>query len=159
MLKSDFDYLMILGSDDIVSNSLLDIYNPLFEEEYYSFGVRDLYVYSASYRQMKYFPGYPNHDMSIGAGRMIHREVIERCGNKLWKFTKNRGLDGSALERMRAFGFDEQVITAKGKAVVLDIKGTVNLNRFEHFDGEQVDKEEVFTYFSETETGMINQLK
>lgn len=157
-LESDFDYLMLLGSDDLISNSLLDLYKPLMEE-YYVFGIEDLYIYSAYHKEVKYFPGYDKVKMSIGAGRMIHRKVIEDCGNKLWKFGVNRGLDGACLQRIRANGYDEHVINAKGKAAVMDIKSLVNLNRYEHFKGEIVDKEEVFSYFSEKELNLIARLQ
>lgn len=141
-MKHDFDFLMLLGSDDLISSSLLDIYKPLCKE-YFVFGVEDLYLYSVERKKTVYYPGYEKIKMSIGAGRMIHREVIEACKGKLWPFRINRGLDGNSLRRIRAKGYDEHVINVKGKAAIVDIKSRVNLNEFGSFYGEPVDNSEL----------------
>jgi hypothetical protein len=158
-LQSEFDYLMFIGSDDILSCSLLDYYLPHMEAGTASFGIQDLYVYSVVRKELKYFGGYQNHDMTIGAGRMIHRSVIEQCNGRLWKYGINRGCDGSALQRIRNAGFDEVILPVSDEYMVLDIKSQIKLNRFEDFKGKPVEVSTMNRWLDDDMMDLINTIK
>jgi glycosyltransferase involved in cell wall biosynthesis len=78
-LKQEFDYLMELGSDDLIHNSLLDIYFPLMRDGVDFFGVRKVMFYDTqSAKVAQWENGFP-----IGAGRCIRRGVIEQVKAKV----------------------------------------------------------------------------
>lgn len=73
-MKLEWDYLIELGSDDLLFNGILDLYAPYF-------GVQDMFGMKATYyinsetgdcRELK-------TDTSFGMGRAIRRQVIEKC--------------------------------------------------------------------------------
>lgn len=75
--KYPFDYLLEIGSDDIVAPALLDLYEPYFHK-----GIKIISVDTC------YFINTENADVAnwvtdyiLGAGRAIHRSVLEL----MWK--------------------------------------------------------------------------
>lgn len=148
-LKKQWDYVMILGSDDIVSDSLMSVYEP-YLGKYYMVGVDSVYFYCKG--QIKKFVYDIN--MSVGAGRMMHRDLVEQC-RPLWGAV-NRGLDGNSLFRIRSKGYDEKIVSL-GDAVILDIKSETNLNGFDSFTGDYVDRS-ILSQFSERERYLIDRL-
>lgn len=73
MLKS-WDYLLEIGSDDILKTEILECYEPFFKREVEFFGIKDfLYINSENgdCRRLK-------SDTTYGAARCISRKVIER---------------------------------------------------------------------------------
>ncbi len=151
-LKKDWDYVMILGSDDIVSDYLLELYKPLMGK-YYMFGVDSCYFYHKG--TIKKFSGYADKlNMSVGAGRMLHRSLVEDC-KPLWPL-QNRSLDGGSLRRIRSKGYDEHVISL-GEAVILDIKSDENLNAFDNLEGEIV-SDVILENFSIKEIELLKSL-
>ncbi|MCR4313383.1 MAG: glycosyltransferase family 2 protein, partial [Candidatus Roizmanbacteria bacterium] len=54
-LKLNFDYLMNLGSDDIITKELLDIYTPYFEKNLEMFGSKRLTFIDSKEKKAKTF--------------------------------------------------------------------------------------------------------
>src|SRR5690554_2747550 len=90
-LKHEWDYLLILGSDDLISNDLIDKY--LSHDGWDMIGVKDFYIYKDG--KVKYFNYRTNR--TVGAGRMIKRTAIK---GELWEPWRNKGLDGSCSRKM-----------------------------------------------------------
>ena len=134
-LKSEWDYLLILGSDDLISNCLIDRY--MSYDGWDMIGVKDFYMYDIDTQRVKYFEGY-NKDMSIGAGRLIKRKVIKKCRD-LWSYRRNKGLDGQCSKRIKIRGFRELIIPM-GNSSVVDIKSKTNMNSFEKITGVEVSR-------------------
>lgn len=85
-LKLEWDYLMELGSDDLIHESLLDAYVSLMHAGVDFFGVKNVMFYDTESKQVAQWEnGFP-----IGAGRMIRRGVLEGVKNKVRvKITKH----------------------------------------------------------------------
>ena len=132
-LIHEWDYLLILGSDDLISNCLINRYMTYTGWD--MIGVRDMYVYKDG--AIKYFRY--NQERSVGAGRLIKRSAIEKCG-MLWSDHKNKGLDGHCSKRLRMKRLKEIAINM-GDSIVVDIKSDTNMNSFEKLEGEIVDVE------------------
>lgn len=148
-LKKKWDYVMILGSDDIVSDSLLNVYKP-YLGRYYMFGVDSLYFYHKG--EIIFFDYHLK--MSVGAGRMLHRSLVEDC-MPLW-YSIDRSLDGACLRRIRSKGYDEKVVSL-GDAVIMDIKSETNLNEMKQFKGKVVGSE-ILNVFSKKERDLLAKL-
>lgn len=74
-----FDYLMTLGSDDLIDDKLLDLYEPYFKQGLELFGTDKIcFVQGKKAKIVSY-------SLTIaGAGRMIKREALERiCMNNV----------------------------------------------------------------------------
>jgi len=75
----EFDYLMQLGSDDLLSNNALDLYYPELEKGTELIGIKDLAFVDSTTKQAKYF----EYTKIIGGGRCIKKSVIEDCATKI----------------------------------------------------------------------------
>lgn len=88
-LRYDWDYLMTVGSDDLISEELMELYGWTDD----AFGINKCYVYDLPTGRSAIFENtYP-----IGLARCISRAAIEDLGNKVHlRFTRSvSGPDGS----------------------------------------------------------------
>jgi hypothetical protein len=128
----DFDYLMNMGSDDILAPHLPDAYAPYIEAGTLMFGVPDMYAWDAKAGRGLYFAGYqpPYTPIAIGAGRMIHRAAVRRVWQHtgfLYQWDLTRGLDTASRNLLFHFGIAETILPPQ--RAVLDIKtqaGNIN---------------------------------
>ena len=74
-LQYDWDYLLTLGSDDLLSGEIMDVY-PWGEE---AFGLNRCGVLNTLTGETAIF----DNSYVIGAGRVIRRDVIERMGQQV----------------------------------------------------------------------------
>lgn len=90
---------------------------------------------------------------AIGVGRMVRRDVLDRCGWRLWDDKLERRLDASMMQRIAFRGRASCSFTTDADYVAaLDIKTGQNLWAFDHFmlRGKPVSPEarrELFTQF------------
>jgi hypothetical protein len=106
----DFTHLLILGSDDIFSKNLIDAY--LVKDRPY-IGLKDATAMSLVNGNVKHFEGYTDalrRGESVGSGRMITKEVVNKAGYKLFK-PLNKGLDLSMTQRLSEIGYSNHLIT------------------------------------------------
>jgi len=123
-----FDYLMEIGSDDLILNELLDSYKPFIESGVKFFGIRDAaYIDSEG--------GYCNRlqsNSTYGAGRMIHRSLLELVDFRLWKETLERGLDNNSVFSFMRRGIDYKQVKPMAFPGVIDVKSAENIWPFNH---------------------------
>lgn len=71
-LQSEWDYLMQIGSDDILNEKIFDYYKPFIENDVKAFGIKSVHFYNCidkkSYHVVNTYP--------FGVGRMVHRTVF-----------------------------------------------------------------------------------
>lgn len=134
-LKSEWDWLMQLGSDDFIEPKFLDYYWPYLQHEQF-FGMRHLLV----------MDGRSGDLMSVGtehvfgAVRCIKRGLVEAAMSAqgwLWEHKLNRGLDGSS---MKSIGKHTGVMPKPVSVPVFlfDFKTKENINSFEKMAGRPV---------------------
>jgi len=126
----DYDYIMELGSDDFINPKLFDLYDPFMSERVKFFGLNNLYMYSVKQDKLIWVKEYAGEEMTYGAGRMIHRSVIEKIGCNLWD-DYNEGLDTMSGKKIRKAGFHETVIDVGEFPYILDVKTDVHIFSFE----------------------------
>ncbi len=79
--ESDFDYLIELGSDDLILNDLLDSYYPLMKSGEDFFGSRNLLLVDSTdgnSRQLDWDGDYPQ-----GLGRCMSKKLLSTFGDKV----------------------------------------------------------------------------
>lgn len=125
----DWDYLMTINSDDIIHPDLIELYKPFIEKEEAFFGVGDLNIYDKVSGRSVFLPDY-NNEMCMGAGRVIHRRVIDAMDGYIYPLDRDSGLDTFSRNRIIESGFEETYIKTDLKGYVLDIKTNTNINTF-----------------------------
>lgn len=120
----DFDFLIIVGSDDLLSLPIIKYYDKVYSgDKDYMLGLRDLYFYMLSSKQSYHFHGYPSL-LTIGAGRCFSRKILEKINWKPWhEYSINRGLDSCCSVHLNRCGVQEKAVRMiDTKGVGIDIK-------------------------------------
>jgi hypothetical protein len=136
------DFVLIMGSDDILSSNVIPLYLKYAGEGFDYIGLLDIFFYNALDNEMIYWPGYTNQRRgeSLGLGRFIGKKILDRYDWRLWDDELNMALDNSMTKRLRSGKFREKIFSAKRAGVMsLDIKGAQNISKFSHFKGVKVD--------------------
>ena len=127
----DPDAVLTVGSDDLVSDSLLFAYAAKLKTGLQFFGLTDLYFFDAASLRLGHWPGYGPARMPhragepIGCARAHGRAVLERVGWRLWPDApaRNNSMDFASFQHLAAHGFQPQTFTlAELGAKSVDIK-------------------------------------
>jgi hypothetical protein len=153
-LKRDFDYLIELGSDDLLKNELLDLYAPLFEKQVPLIGMQSFAFINSEDMQCRLFT---HRGSAFGIGRAIRRNVIETLG-AIWPDDRNSGLDNASRFKMVRSGFFDQRVN-NGKPLGLDIKSEVNIWKFNYLQGSRISFSDAVEGLSEQEIEAIKALQ
>lgn len=120
--KMEWDYLITLGSDDIVKESLFDWYaksnqDVMIMDKIHFIDVND---------------GRANivTRARIGAGRRISRRAIDRCNYKLWTDGRNKSLDMDSNGALNRAGF--ATVESNTNPHILGLKSDTNIWGFNH---------------------------
>jgi hypothetical protein len=131
-MSDDCDAVMILPSDDFISQEWVDVSIEALALDA---------VYFKPARMAVHQPGRGSYELrsdgkscgNYGAGRVVHRSVIEAVG-ELWPGGRDQGLDSESHGRIRGAGFECTAITTKGIPLV-DIKCGENIHSWDSFRG------------------------
>lgn len=161
--EETFDAAIIIGSDDFLSPSLFKRYAELYKEGANVVGFIDGHFYNTATKEMLFWKGYggPKKQLgmpervgeSIGMGRMLSRDVLERLDFEVWSGESiNKGLDLRMRQNLAKIGFlhveyEEMNVGSFKKAIphaivtlksgsehmLLDIKYETNVTDFEKY--------------------------
>lgn len=137
-----FEYLVITGSDDIFCQDLWNWYKTL--TVHYA-GLLDFYFLDYPTGRIKYYEGFRANRQGEphGAGRAIHRSVLESANWKLWDESLNEGLDASMTKTLEKFNLSTEFIKVQSKGwVAMDIKTPENIHRITEYSGKWIDEDE-----------------
>lgn len=131
-MADDCDAVMVLPSDDFISREWVDA-----SIEALASGV----LYFKPARIAVHQPGRGSYELrsdgrscgNYGAGRVVHRSVIEAVG-ELWPGGRDQGLDSESHGRIRGAGFECTAIATKAIPLV-DIKCGENIHSWDSFRG------------------------
>lgn len=127
------DYVLFLGSDDLMSNKTFEFIYDKAKKGYDEIASMDLYIYDSITDTMVYTPGYLNHRKGecMAVGRMIRRSVLEASGWHLWDNDINKFLDGSAKKRLNNLVKERYYYYLKENGLfIVDIKSGNNISTF-----------------------------
>ena len=150
----DFDYLLEIGSDDLVLNELIEDYLNKYVGKYDFFGIRDCAWYNSETGDCRRIIS----NTTYGAGRFIHRSVLDKVDWKIWNDRINRGLDNNSIfnfARKRIFYNKAQPLAFP---CVIDIKGKDNLTKFNWISGVEYDVKLLFDKLSDEEVERIKNV-
>ncbi len=141
MRTHNLDYVLNLGADDLISNSLMRLYIELMNEGYDFIGIKDLYFYERIQKKLIYFPGYTGQRKgeSVGVGRVLSARLLDRFNWQMWDEKKNRSLDLSMTKKLHAIN-NKWIISLKDTGTfAVDIKDSDNIWKFSVFEKMAVD--------------------
>ena len=124
---------MNFGSDDLIHPHIEVLYDPYLKQNCKLFGINTLYFIELSSKKTIFFDTYATHG-SIGAGRMIHRSIIEQFDRDMYPIYEpglDCGLDTSSAMTIKRVMQIPDVIVDSGKfPYIVDLKTTTNINQF-----------------------------
>lgn len=127
----EFDYLMNLGSDNIINPKLFDIYKPYFNKGSLFFGIESVYFYCNN-SKLLYLFNIADGFIAMGAGRMIHKDILDKMdSNNIWLYNHdiNASLDtNSTINIVLNTKIKPEIIKTGEIAYVLDIKSETNIH-------------------------------
>jgi hypothetical protein len=146
-LTFDWDYLMVMGDDDIIDADAWQLINPLIENLNHYFGFDRIYFHHLPTNDsMKYIIEEP-HGGVIGCGRFIHRSVIDKTG-LLWLDEQETGCDYISGKKIREAGYERTLIK---ECCMVDIKTDMNIWNFSQYKKKRIE-------LSETEKEYVRSL-
>lgn len=153
----EFDYLMEIGSDDLVLNELLDSYKPMIAKGAELFGINDAaYIDSETGACRRLV----SRNSTYGAGRMISRSALEKMNFSIWKDEISKGMDNNSVFAFMRKGIGYQKVPVMDFPGVVDIKSKVNVWHFSNYAraGTEYDIDEIFSRISPDEVSVIKSL-
>ena len=128
----EFDYILQLGSDDLITNEYLEYALAAMNKSIDVFGVDRLYFTEIGTDQACKFILTTQANELIGAGRFISHRVIKLLDYELWPYDINRGLDMTSQANMSMYEAFPKVISTEN-ICVLDVKSNTNIWSYETF--------------------------
>lgn len=151
-LKKDWDYMIELGSDDLLKNELLSLYAPYFGHK--QFLVIDSLVFLNSHTgACKCIPSGSRY----GLGRCLSRDVVERFPD-LYPGNFNQGLDKHIAFTLGRAGILETLVRSS-KPLAIDIKSDLNIWSYANSLGSKYPFEDAIDGLSEQEIEAIKSLQ
>jgi len=107
----DPDAVIIVGSDDIISQNLIEFYAGQIQEGLVFCGLKDGYFLDMMNQKLYWWVGYGDKvdykrvGETIGMGRCLSRTLLDKLGFSIWKgLDINRSLDRAMTARLRELG-------------------------------------------------------
>jgi len=128
----NFDYLMNLGSDDIITKELFEMYKPYFKDDTKIFGCTRLTFIDSKSKEAKTF----DYKVLIGAGRCIKKTILKEVLKSGELYGKVQlGLDKSSINNLLRYSHTE---IENPFNTIYDIKGDVNIWNYEELPGDYI---------------------
>jgi hypothetical protein len=127
----DPDFVVLCGSDDIVSPGTWEFYKVCAREGIEEVAFQDIYYLHSHSGQMGYSPGYLGHRRGepIAPWRMLSRRVCEKLGWHGWAEGERLYLDQHIYRRLKNIPHSRaRLYQREDNLFMLDIKSQVNLS-------------------------------
>lgn len=92
------DYVLFLGSDDLMSIKTWSKYENWMREGYDEIASMDFHLYDTKGDQAAYCHGYDGTERSgepMAVGRCLHKSILEKMKWRLWDDRKHSGIDAT----------------------------------------------------------------
>ncbi len=150
-MDKDFDYLIEIGSDDLIKTELLELYAPYFGHKHL-LGCNDFVCINSEDLECRRIH---TNKTPYGAGRAISKEALSKIGT-LWPWKAMQGMDKSSHFTLVRSGFTD---TRVGNGpLVIDIKSDVNIWPFNYLEGTKIEFSEAVKGISTEEIEAIKSL-
>lgn len=153
----NWDYVCIIGDDDIFDSKAWSAIMPMIEAKEDFFGFCSIYFYEPR-RELLSSYKY-NFDKLIGCGTFISRKAVENC-MPLWEEGLNAGLDGSRDMKLQLKGYTPKFIEG---LYMVDVKTRDNIWGWHAYEaginGRYNEPRKTLNFLSEKEWNQISKIK
>jgi hypothetical protein len=140
------DYVMILGSDNLIST---DTYNRIYAEAdkgYGLIGVDSIWFYALDGMHKGKMVRYEKLQRIMGVAKTISSRVLEQVNWKPWSYDRNWGMDAIASDTIKPFVKSTKILS---NTEVFDMKNSnIQINRFKMWFDKVKVKEDPLKLFS-----------
>jgi hypothetical protein len=156
----DIEYVIILGSDDILSTQTLANIIVATNSAPDLIGFNSLYVYSASGSTKGKIKHITTKGV-LGVGKTVHRRVLDATNWRPWDYGAGRswGMD-SIFSRNTAQHIKSRIIV---DGVIVDVKTAESLNKFSMFErnrhGVDADNSIFYNILSDEEKKILAEIE
>jgi len=128
------DYVLCLGSDDVIHPNLFAKYLQLINDGYDYIGVTDWYFYDTTTKKSLYWGGYTEpfrKGYTCGAGRVLSSWLLDKWDWRIWEDHQSNGLDQSMQDKLNKTPHRSYTFSLKREGLFgLDIKSSCNMTPF-----------------------------
>ncbi len=149
LMERGVDYVMIVGSDDIVSNDLMRNIQAATGCGYDVIGVDKLYFYGNIRGRSSVFIPLQSHRM-LGVCRTISRSVLEPINGVICPKGVGSGMDALVTKTIAPHVRSTKIV----EGMVVDVKSRRNINRLTYWVGKiphRLPAEQFYTILSKEE--------
>ena len=126
LMQLGVNFVVVSGSDDIISTTLLKRCITEMELDYDLIGISSIYFYAADGPHKGSLRHLKTKDQILGVCRCVHRRIIEKVGGVLWNKDASWGMDGIALRNIQPHVKTYKIVEGD----CFDVKSAESLNRF-----------------------------
>lgn len=151
--NSSIDYVLCVGSDDIISPELLNEYAKYMRKGIDFIGITDCYFYDTVSKQSLYWGGYREEyrkGHTTGAFRALSSRLLSQWDWMPWENKDSHVLDNSMQRKLKSTPHSIYTFNMKERGLfALDIKSSTNMTPFHKWDNaEFIDNEIIKKEFS-----------
>lgn len=131
------DYVVCMGSDDVLSPELFQHYLKYMSEGYDFIGLSDFYFYDTKTKRAMYWGGYTDKrkGMTVGAGRVISSRLMNSMNWTPWNNEADKSLDSIMNNQIKG---KQKVLRLKDLNVLaVDIKSSTNITKFKQWENAE----------------------
>lgn len=131
------DYLMITGSDDLISVDLMRFYMKQTKKKPDIIGVLDFYYYDLVSKKSMYWSGYPprRHGEPAGALRMISKRLMKKLDWQPFDPGRPKGIDSGLWRRVNEIDHSRCIFSMKDFGLfAVDVKSETNITPFQRWE-------------------------
>jgi hypothetical protein len=151
-LNLEWDYVVELGSDDLIKNELIELYKPFFGKDKF-LSVGSVAFINSENGACRWISARS----PFGLGRCLHRSVIETVP-ELYRPNYNSGLDKDISFKLGQLNILERIVPTD-KPLTIDIKSEVNIWKYSPVVGKKISFSEVTAGLGSDEVDAICSLK
>lgn len=158
MMKDlNVDYVIILGSDDIMASDTLKEIFEMMKVGYDLIGVNSIYFFATNTMfkgELRLLHG----TKMLGVGKTISSSVLDKIGWKPWGVDKNWGLDAMVNQTVMQHVKSQKLLSF---TKIVDVKSNINLNKATFWMNKLKDKRdpnEFYSFLSEGEKRILEKI-
>lgn len=122
--ETDSEYMLVLGSDDVMSPAMVDGYViPIKKGTPYA-GLQSCNFYNTANGRLFNFSQF---GVTVGCGRLLHRNLLKLAEYRPWNETKEKGLDRSMDDKILRGNVLVEKLTTNVARWIVDIKSQENI--------------------------------
>lgn len=146
------DYVLCLGSDDIIHPDLMLKYIELMKKGFDFIGILDFYFLEIESKKTSYWGGYRDFRRighTCGAGRILSKNLLNQWSWHIWENKQSNVLDNSMQDKLSTTKHTSCTFKLKDYDLYgLDIKSSVNMTPFALWDNTNyIEKNIIFDKF------------